>query len=306
MPHADINELKDRIDLWTLGVTLVDRQKRLRCLTDSGVERTVGALATKMRDDLSIEELARLHVVPIARGGLFVAGQLSYLLGWTREQFEDDGISPICVVDDCSLTGKRFRQTLKKNRGREVWFCHLASAEPLRDAILKEESSVKGCISAVNLELWDQNDLAGFSDIGRYLNRSVEHIAFPWTEPGFPVNLNGKIVDGWRLLPPHQVLGNWAMLKLPAHADAIIPNIQLANGVVWRVLFDGGVRLYKAGDDGMVDLKNLAADVWRGCVGYRNRDVAVEWLMKTRNDFDRKAVESMVDILLARGMLVQI
>lgn len=306
MSCADIFELKERIDLWSLGVTLAERQKRLHCLTDSEVELAVNQLASKMGANLSAELLSQCHVFPIARGGLFVAGRLAYLLGWGREQFEDDGVSPVCIVDDCALTGKRFKETLKKYAGREVWFCHLASAVPLRDAILKEESCVEGCMASIDLEMLDADDLNSFSAGGRYLNRAVAHIAFPWTEPGLPVSLNGKIIDGWRLLPPHQVLGNWSMLGLSPWASAIAPEMQLPPNVVWRLLPGGGVRLYKAGDDGMVELRALAADVWRGCVGYRNYPAVIEWLMKTQDNFDRKVVDGLIALLLARGVLVQI
>ncbi|MEM8863247.1 MAG: hypothetical protein AAGD96_33475 [Chloroflexota bacterium] len=235
-----------------------------------------------------------------------IAGKLAYALGLSKEKFEDDGKSAICIIDDCALTGKRFGETVKKHPGRDVWFCHLASSTMLRDAITKKETQVRGCIAVHDLDLIDQNELTDFAADGRYLNRSVAHVAFPWTEPGLPVNVNGYTIEGWRLLPPHKVLGNHAMLKLPVVQNAVEPEIQLADQVVWRLLPNEGVRLYRSGDESMVDLQNLAADVWRGCVGYRNKSAVFEWLMKTRNDFDRKAVESLIDLLLARGMLVQL
>ena len=306
MHHPDIHELTHNIELWTLGVYLIERQKHLHCLTEVEAQQAIHKLAAKAQQEIPENVLRQMHIVSIARGGFFVVGRLAYLLGCSRRQFVDDGESAVCIIDDCALTGKRFKETLRRFNGRDVWFCHLASPQLLKDAILKEETSVKGCISVINLELIAELEPEGFSGEERYINRSVAHVAFPWTEPSLPVQIDGKIIDGWRLLPPHKVLGNSAMLGLPPLAGALEPELQLGGKVVWRLLPDGGVRLYRAGDEGMVELHNLTAAVWCGCVGYRNRGAVFEWLMNTRNDFDLKVVEHLIDLLLARGLLIQI
>ena len=251
--------------------------------------------------------LANIRIMPIPRGGLLVAGWLAYALNIGHNQFFDDGISPICIVDDCSLTGKRFGQMISRFNGREVWFCHLASTSELRQAILKKEPSVQGCIAADDLFIEHSKVAEQIAAEDRYLNMSVGPVIFPWTEPGLPITVpfSNEVQDGWRLMPPHMVLGNLALLKLPSKVKAGSIDIQSTQHIVWR-LIENGILLYEGRDQKLFELSGLAADVWKGCAGYQNREMATRWSRSMQKSVSVKEASLLIDKLVANKLLVQI
>ncbi len=300
---SDIKILTDRTDLWALGLHLTELHKRVELFGPEQVSALVVQLAAQMKAEIPADLLSSMHVVAIPRGGLFVMGELSYALGWRREQFVDNGQSAVCIVDDCALTGKRFAETVWRFKGREIWFCTLASAVELRNAILKDKNlNVKGCLAAVDLALLGETGLPD-GDPDRYLNGSVEHVAFPWTEPSLPVTvpMSGGIQDGWHLLPPHKTLGNLALLELPLDKDRLKAEIEVPSGLVWRL--DGElVILFEPEGKQVYELSGLGAKVWKMCAGYQNRSTVLKHL-KGEN---AKEVEELIDQCLANRLLVQI
>ncbi len=299
---SGIKELIDRTDLWALGHHLHALKEGLEVYSFDQTEQMVRKLAVQMQERMSADLLSSIKVVVVPRGGLFVAGQLAYALNFRQDQFVDDGRSPICIVDDCCLTGKRFGETLSRFDKREVWFCHLASAPEVRSAILNREPQVKAVISVVDLPL--RHDSADqIVDESRYLNRSVAHVAFPWTEPGLPVVLpmSGLVEDGWRLMPPHATLGNLASLNLPINDTVQTYDIQAAETVVWRLDGDAVV-MFETTEQAVIELSGLAAQVWKGCAGYRNCEAVLSFLQAE----SAKNVKKMICKLVAKNLLVQI
>ena len=282
------------------------QQKAKRYSTEQA-QLAVRRLANKMQNEMPADLLHKVRIVPIPRGGLLVAGWLAYALDFSHDQFFDDGVSPVCLVDDCALTGKRFGQMLSRFNGRDVWFCHLVSAPELRHAILRKERSVRGCIAADDLSVEQQKVVEQIASEDRYLNKSVGPVIFPWTEPGLPVTVpfSGEVQDGWRLMPPHLVLGNLALLKLPPKVEIAPDDIQSSSHIVWR-LQESSILLYEGDGQKLFELSGLAADLWKGCSGFQNREMAIKWSQSVQKNVTVKEANFLINELLANKLLVQI
>lgn len=301
-----IQEITDRPDLWALCVHLSALQQSVKRYSMEQAQLAVYSLASRMQAEMSADLLSTIRIVPIPRGGLLVAGRLAYALNLSYEQFFDDGVSPICVVDDCALTGKRFKQVLGRFEDRDIWFCHLASTSQLRRTILNEEPWVKGCIVADDLSIQNQAVAEQIPGEDRYLNVSVEPVIFPWTEPGLPVTVpfSDKVEDGWRLMAPHLVLGNWSLLKLPPKKTEIA-DIQSSSQIVWR-LIDKTILLYEGSSRKLFELTGVAADLWKSCAGYQSREIALQWSRSGQKGVTVEKANLLIDELLAKKLLVQI
>lgn len=299
---SELVELSNRTDLWALGLHLFELQKDVNVLSGLRLEKEIKLLANKMKREIPADVLATCHVVMIPRGGLFVGAELSYLLNFKPEQFVDDGRSDICVIDDCSLTGKRFAETLRRFEGRQVWFCHLASAKELRDNILKKEYEVQACLAAFDLNLRQDDSVKEMVDSERYLNKPIQHIAFPWTEPGLPVVLpfSGQMEDGWHLLPPHTTKGNLAALTLPLVACITDFDIEVPRGVIWRLIGDQAI-LFEPEAQRVIELNGDTLQIWKLCAGLRNMQAVV-----AESNLQGADVLEIIDKLLAKRLLVQI
>ena len=301
-----IQEITDRPELWALCVHLSALQQSAKRYSIEQAQTAVHSLAGRIQAEVPADVRSKMRVVPIPRGGLIVAGWLAYALNLSHEQFFDDGVSPICLVDDCALTGKRLKHILRRFDGRDVWFCHLASTPKLRQAILKEEPSVKGCIVAEDLAILKEGVAEQIRGEDRYLNMSVEPVVFPWTEPGLPVTVpfSDRVEDGWRLMPPHLVLGNWAMLGLPPEKIEKA-DVQSSSHIVWR-LNNETVLLYEGSSQKLFELSDTAADLWKGCAGYQNRQMALSWSRSRQKNVSAEKATLLIDELLAKKLLVQI
>ena len=61
---------------------------------------------------------------------------------------------------------------LSRLKGRDVWFCHLASAIELRQAIFQKERTVRGCIAADDLLIEKRSLAEQIASEDRYLNKA--------------------------------------------------------------------------------------------------------------------------------------
>ncbi|MFK7801919.1 MAG: hypothetical protein AB8G95_09825 [Anaerolineae bacterium] len=302
-----IQELSNRVDLWALGVHLGELKKKLKLFTPMQVDGLIQKLASQMLENVPEKTLRSMRIIPIPRGGHFVAGQLAYRLSLKHDQFFDDGNSPVCIVDDCALTGKRFGQVLRRFDGREVWFCHLVSASELRKAILENEPNVKRCIAADDLTIRQKDLGEQMAAENRYLNASVEHVAFPWTEPGMPVTVpfSDEVEDGWRLLPPHLVLGNWTLLQIPPCNQTVELDIQSSSQVIWRVSADG-ILLYEESRQRLFAVSGFAAEIWRGCAGYQSQEMATKWLLANHPSASLEEIALLIAELVGKKLLIRL
>jgi hypothetical protein len=177
-------------------------------------------LATVLVDRFGHSELHRFRFAPIPRGGLIVLGMLAYLLELDQQQLEPPHPPdlPLVVVDDCSLTGSRFRRYLQACSSLQVVFAHLYSHPGLRVALQAAEPRVVACLAAGDLvdhaprlqrdgySAWQRRWRERLGD--HYWIGQPDHLIFPWGEPDTGVwNPDvGRIEAGWHLAAPDRCL----------------------------------------------------------------------------------------------------
>jgi hypothetical protein len=169
--------------------------RRTQAVTYDQLERDSEALAQRLSDHLPNDTLHSADFVGIPRGGLVVLGMLSYALDLPHAQLESSSSSnaPLVVVDDCALTGSRFRRFLRQHPGREVIFAPLYAHPELCASIERLESQVSACIHARDLHDYAPEELGDdhsewqarwhqrHSDKRYWIGRT-EHLCFPWGE----------------------------------------------------------------------------------------------------------------------------
>lgn len=307
----------------------------LRCLRSTlryvdyrQAERDCEVLAAKILDCYPRPELDRWSFEAISHGGLIVLGMLSYWLDLEPHQLRPDPASsnPLCVVDDCALTGARFAAVLKTIPGREVVFAHLYSPPELRDAILRQEDRVQ-CLAARNLSDQASRNLGGPAALrsslerwqerlgpDRYWYGQPELIAFAWSEPDglFWNAVTERVEHGWRMLPPHLCLKNRARLAQP-HGQAPAGKWQVPRAVISDE-FDDRLCLCQTETGKVYSLGSVAADMWRilagwGCVEHAAQRLTAIYLTAiytvkpetVRRDLDDFVAQWEVNGLLERA-----
>lgn len=256
----------------------------------------------------------------VPRGGLIVAGMLSYLLAapassmvGVREEAES-----VVLVDDCALSGHRLRQVLGASGARRVVFATLYSAPELRQAILDQEDRVVACVSARDL-----NDQAavmygdGYDEwVRRWSERSdaywagrTEHVCFPWNEPDLSVwnPVTEAVERGWNLVPPELCLKN----RRPASTAPVQIQepgrgpLREAEGVVYGEVA-GDLVVVKAGSPDSVRLSGTGAAMWRAVMHHGDIDEAGDQVAMDYGadpDTVRADLGELIDRLAERGFL---
>ena len=137
--------------LLELERTLHNDVGSLRFIDWPQVHYDVAALGEALRRHLG-GDVARAQFLAIPRGGLIVLGLLAYELGLSPAQLNHAGDAggPTVIVDDCALTGLRFREVLADVAAPHVVFAHLYSAPELRHA-LEADLRIATVIAARNL-----------------------------------------------------------------------------------------------------------------------------------------------------------
>ncbi len=195
--------------------------KRARHVSYDQVERDCEVLAERLFDRLQSGTLEDADFVGIPRGGLIVLGMLSYALDLPHARLEPptSGQGPLVVVDDCALTGSRFRRFLRQHPDREVIFAPLYAHPELCAAIERAEPRVTACVNAQDLydyapeELgedhseWQAQWHQRHSDERYWIGRT-EHLCFPWGEADTATwNPERKQVEqGLSVMPPEHRL----------------------------------------------------------------------------------------------------
>jgi hypothetical protein len=205
-----------RVRLENLQYQLAHVLPTLRYLDYAAVTAACEALADNLKNDLG-SELTSARFTGLPRGGLIVLGILSYVLGLKREQLEAGDGSPLVVVDDCAISGLRFRQFKRHHPEREIIFAPLFSAPELRAAIHAAEPCVR-VVSAHDLTDRAREERGNDYDAwqARWRKRSPdaywigqpEQVAFPWNEPdvSFWNPVTEREESGWHFLTPEQCL----------------------------------------------------------------------------------------------------
>jgi len=257
-------------------------------------------LAAQLAAAYGCGELREFAFAAIPRGGLIVLGMLAYTLGLAAGQVAlrpGDAGRPLCIVDDCALTGLRFAEFLATVGNERVVFAHLYSHPALRRGIQAAEPRVQACIAA--------HDLAGLAPgpdataaagddhpagwpampvTGRYWAGSAAPVIFAWSEPEIHVRdpFTGEVESGWRFAPPHRCLKHQVELaaaRRPAAAPvAASPRLwQSPAAVMWR---RDGDRLWLLQTESEAShmFEGLWADMWRGLATWGDVAAVFTWL----------------------------
>ncbi len=271
--------------------------------------------------------LSEFRFTAIPRGGLIVLGMVAYALELSAEQLDaaGDPAAVQVVVDDCAISGDRFRRYLASSAvARRTVFAPLFSTPALRAAICAAEPErVWACVSAHDLvdraperqgaayaawrERWQARPTGGAYWIGQ-----PEPITFAWNEPdlGYWNPVTQRREKGWSLLSPEHCL------KHRRH-DGPTPCVQVAAGwdgglrpadEVLAITFEDRVYVGACGWTAPLVLEDVAADLWRALQGTGDHGAAAASVADAydapvaavREDLDR-----FVRQLLDRGVLVQ-
>lgn len=291
---------------------------RRRTVGHAEVERLVESLAARMVDELGRHDIAELRFVAVPRGGLIVLGQLAYALGLDRHQLDaaagQEG--PLCLVDDCALSGRRIGEVLDRVDGDEpILFAHLLSHPAVRARIEASDERVR-CLAAEDLvdhrepvssaddrweQRWSERDTPGARWRGQ-----TDVIAFPWAEPDVAQwdDVGRAVERGWRIASPDRCLKTRFELGPPRDRSWLLR---------WRVpddvlhgTFDGEVLLYRLGSGTLHRPSREGAVIWSAVARYGDEAAAVEALVAD-HDVDACVAEAdvarFVEVLRCAGLL---
>ncbi len=296
----------------------------MRFVSYSQAEQDCERLAQKLINCFGREEVNNFRFFAVPRGGFIVLGMLSYTLGLHRAQLEQPFPNdvPLVVVDDCAISGYRFRQFMEHCKSSQVIFAHLYSHPDLRTSIESRESRVLACLSVHDLHdyapkrlgneypVWRKRLLARLRNT-RYWIGQPEHICFAWNEPDIsfwnPVTRQDE--SGWRFLPRELCLKNhraygMAELCLRVQPEGKGP-LKPSTNVLFAD-FEGQIVVADVQKGISISLTGVASDMWQAIVEHGNlKDVEIELL---RNyDMDkltiRKDLNLFVEDLFARGLI---
>lgn len=298
---------------------------RLRYVSYADAERAARALARRLVDGVGEETLSRCRFAALPRGGLFVLGMLAYLLDLRADQVGDPlqsesgasgGNSPLVLVDDCSLSGLRFAETLEGLDATSVIFAHLFSHPQLRDAIQDREPRVVGCYSGEDLrDLGDEfleEDRGAWEE--RWRERSggraywiglPEHVCFPWNEPDITIwNAATESEEApWRIVPPEFCLKNGPVVpgfvrlqEQPACQGRIRP----AEATVFARLEDE-VLAANVETGHAFSFPGIAGEIWVRLIAGASPNLVVDGLA-TEYDVEPARIKADVDSVLERAL----
>jgi hypothetical protein len=281
-------------------------------------------LAGKLVERFGRDELQNFRFVAMPRGGYIVLGMLAYVMGLRRSQLDSHHPSgaPLVVVDDCAISGLRFRSFLEDRESPRVVFAHLYSPPELREAIEAESPSRVTCLSAHDLHdhaperlgseysAWRERWSARM-DYRSYWIGQPDHICFAWNEPdsSFWNAVTRQEESGWRFVPPDMCLKN----RPEPGTEPLRVQIQPEGGGSLRpsdrVLFGELEEQIVIGDletEETYLLSDVAADMWQAIVEYESSDEASKALLRSY-DVDRGVLKAdlhnFAEDLLSQGLL---
>ena len=259
-------------------------------------EAHVEELASRLVARFGREEIRQMRFVGIPRGGLIVLGMLSYALGLGSACLDSAEANdrPVVVVDDCALSGLRFREFLRSRAtgASTVVFAHLYSHPDLRREVERREARVLAAVAARDLrdvapeiygeelstwrDRWKERDAENVYMVGRF-----EHLSFPWSEPDltFWDESEQRARLGWRLVPPEACLKNRATAPQGAFRLQIQGqehgSMQLAAGTLYGEIGDQ-VLVAQLESGQVISLEGVSAELWRGFLRSPDPDATLD------------------------------
>lgn len=300
---------------------VLESLERLRYVDRASVIAACEGLAEAVRRELGQEVLREAGFTAVPRGGLIVLGHLAYLLDLEPGQLEQpDDERPWVVVDDCSISGIRFRELLDAQGRSDVVFAHLFSHPDLRTAI-EADPRVRCCLAAGDLEdhaperlgdgyaawrsRWETRQGHLFYWVGK-----TDHLCFPWSEPD--VGIWNPVLEredpGWRVVPPAFCLKNRVRFDAGATKLQVLraPGpIRPAKGVLHARLGDGIV-IARLGGGAAHRLTGVGAEMWESLRRHGTLKAARAHLGDLYDVPDQELAEDLSDFaesLRAQGLL---
>lgn len=296
----------------------------LKYVSYAQAEMDCARLAGQLLERFGGDELQDFRFVAVPRGGNIVLGMLAYALGLRQSQLEPPypPERPLMVVDDCAISGLRFRHFLERWENRRIVFAQLYSPVELRKAIENEESRDVTCLSAHDLH--DRaperlgHEYAAWQErwFGRMKHRCYwvgqpDQVCFAWNEPDIGVwNLvTEQEESGWRFVPPEFCLKNRLATGMEPIPVQVQPEGRGPLKPPAHVLFgdlEGQVVVGELKAQESFVLESVGADMWRAIVEYESLDEASRALLRSY-DVDRGVLKAdlhnFAEDLLSQGLL---
>lgn len=308
----------DRPLLEAFGWQVESLLRRLRPVPYPEVESACIDLATRIRAILDDDALTRARVVGIPRGGMIVAAMLAYALGLPiAPSGSATGNEVTILVDDCSLSGMRLRDEIRRHRGDRLVIGLLHAHADLARAVEEREPGVVACIVARDLvdHALDRPDYEPWKERWQqrapndYWTGDPDHVCYPWNEPDALVWNRERMAAeaGWRVVPPQWCLKNRSQARV---ADvqvcaAVNGPLRPRDDVVWCVSEDEVIVAGRKGSTAIA-LRGSARAMWTAIVSHALAEQAIaevagRYGVDTRTvqaDFERFTAD-----LAARGLL---
>lgn len=280
-------------------------------------------LASGLIERLGYDEVSRASFSYIPRGGVHVLDQLVSALALKEDQLspQNDPDRLLIVVDDCSISGVRFKQFLDGCQSQRIVFAHLYSHPDLREAITTRESRVLACVSAGDLHnrfsgttllpAHEQSLPARIESVECYWVGLPEALCFPWNEPdrSFWNPVTGRQERAWKIVPPELCSKNRPSPGTTPVPIQIQPEGRGPLRPSQRAIFgelDGSIVLCDLVTGRCVGLEGVAADLWRALLVH-GRPEAVASALQAEYDVPvkvlREDARNFFEDLEARGLI---
>ena len=289
---------------------------RLKYINYSQAEDDCEMLASRLLDAFGRAEIKKFIFAGIPRGGLIVLGMLSYMLDLDHSQLTPsyDLNTPLVVVDDCVMSGRRFWGYLKQCKHNTIVFSHLYSHPKLREKIADSEPRVISCISARDIvdypskkSQWHEGP-----EGKQYWLGKTEYICFPWNEPDstFYNPISGQVESGFRFMPPELCIKNrladrsrYDRLQIQDEGKGPLkPSLNIIYGILGSEIVVVDIEKNKS-----FSLDGMSAKIWKAIIKFGNVPDILETLLKKYNVNKKKLetdVNTFVNDLVRRGILV--
>lgn len=313
---------RDRLNM--LCSQLRHAMPALRYIGYARAEEDCMRLAERLRQRFGKAARSEFCYIAMPRGGHIVLGMLAYALDLPPDRVgpPDTPQGPVMIVDDCALSGARFKRFLSGVASSRVVFAHLYSPPELRAAIEQQEPRVVACVSAHDLE--DQaprllgERYAPWQERFRRVRGGEAYwfghypkIGFAWSEPatGWWNEATNQLEPGWNLLPPelclkHRTAADPRTARIVMQEDGPGPIVPATT--VLFADFDDAI-LVSEGDTGSnYALRGVGADMWRTLV--KLGDLERAWAsLRDQYTVDeatlKRDLEAFAEDLASRGLL---
>jgi hypothetical protein len=270
---------------------------------------------------LGSHELSRASFAAIPRGGSVILRQIASYLILRPEQLSASGDLDrlLVVIDDCAISGLRFKQFLDACPSQRIVFAHLFSHPALRAAIEAREPRVLTCVSAEDLREVPQTVTPEHEQRRReriergevYWIGSTEALCFPWNEPdrSFWNPVTGRQERAWKIVPPEFCSKNHPAPGItpipiqiqPEGRGPLRPSPQAIFGEL-----DGALVLCDMETRQCFGLEGVAADLWRALLVHGHPEAVASALQAEYDvpgEVFREDTRNFFEDLEARGLI---